>query len=500
MFGVNLPKIAASIGLAVCVSGCAVGPDFKPVAPPDTTTYSKEPLPSHTASANIAGGRSQRFVRDLDIPAEWWTLFRSRKLNALIERSLKSNPTLEAALGALRQAQENVHAQEGKFFPLVQGNFNPTRQQVPNTLTSPLSSGASIFDIVTTQVIVSYTFDVWGQNRRAVESLRAQADSQRFLLEAARLTLTSNVALAAIQEASLREQIAATRELISVTTKILTTLRRQLSAGYANRIDVAVQEAQLAQTEATLPPLQKQLALQRDLLAALAGRYPSEEPPEKFMLSAFQLPRDLPVSLPSKLVEQRPDVRSSEDLMHAASAQIGVAVASMLPNFTVNGTAGVTAPALANLANYLSPANEFFFLAGNATQTVFDGFTLLHQKRAAEAAFDQAAAQYRVTVISSLQNVADTLRALQGDANSLKAAAEFERAAKISFDLVRQQFETGYANIILLLNAQQTYLQARIAVIQARANRLADTVALFQALGGGWWNREEVLADAKSAN
>jgi outer membrane protein TolC len=186
--------------------------------------------------------------------------------------------------------------------------------------------------------------------------------------------------------------------------------------------------------------------------------------------------------------------------MHAASAQVGVAVANMLPNFTVNGNAGVTAPALANLANYLSPANEFFFLAGNATQTVFDGFTLLHQKRAAEAAFDQAAAQYRVTVISSLQNVADTLRALQGDANSLKAAAEFERAAKISFDLVRQQFETGYANIILLLNAQQTYLQARIAVIQARANRLADTVALFQALGGGWWNREKVLADVRNEN
>jgi outer membrane protein TolC len=192
MFGGRISAVAGSLLLNLFLLGCAVGPDFKPVAPPDTTTYSKEPLPSHTASANIAGGRSQRFVRDLDIPAEWWTLFRSRKLNALIERSLKSNPTLEAALGALRQAQENVHVQEGKFFPLVQGNFNPTRQQVPNTLTSPLSSGASIFDIVTTQVIVSYTFDVWGQNRRAVESLRAQADSQRFLLEAARLTLTSN--------------------------------------------------------------------------------------------------------------------------------------------------------------------------------------------------------------------------------------------------------------------------------------------------------------------
>jgi len=484
--------VVALLTAAALLSSCAVGPDFKSAAAPDVDRYTKDPLPTRTTSASTAGGQAQRFVKDMDIPAQWWTLFRSPKLNALIERSLKANPNVEAALAALRVAQENVRAQEGKFFPLVQGNFNPTRQQTPNALTSPLTSGATVFNVVTTQVIVSYTIDVWGQNRRAVEALQAQADSQRFTVEAAYLTLTSNVVLAAIQEASLREQIAATHELIRINSKMLGILRRQFSAGYSNRIDVAAQEAQLAQTAATLPPLQKQLAQQRNLLAALAGRFPSEEPPEKFMLSGFHLPRDLPVSLPSKLVGQRPDVRAAEDSVHSASAQVGVAVANMLPNFSISANGGYTSTALANLADYISPTNRFFTLAGNVTQPVFDGFTLLHQKRAAEAAFDQAAAQYRATVIGSFQNVADTLRALQADANALTAASAFERAAKVRLDLVTQQFDIGYANILLLLNAQQTYLQARIALIQARANRLSDTVALFQALGGGWWNRADV--------
>ena len=490
----STPRVSTVVTLltaAALLSSCAVGPDFKPAAAPDVDRYTKDPLPTRTTSANTADGQMQRFVTDMDIPAQWWTLFRSPRLNALIERTLKANPTVEAALAALRVAQQNVLAQEGKFFPLVQGNFNPVRQQIPNALSSPLASGATVFNVVTTQVVVSYTLDVWGQNRRAVESLQAQADSQQFLVEAAHLTLTSNVALAAIQEASLREQIAATHELIGINSKMLGILRRQFSAGYSNRIDVAAQEAQLAQTVATLPPLQKQLAQQRDLLTALAGRYPSEEVPEKFMLSIFRLPRDLPVSLPSKLVEQRPDVRSAEELVHSASAQIGVAVANMLPNFTINANGGYTATALANIASYASPANQFFTLAGNVTQPIFDGFTLLHQKRAAEAAFDQAAAQYRATVIGAFQNVADTLQALQADANALKAASAFERAAKVSLDLVTQQFQSGYANVLLMLNAQQNYLQARLTVIQARANRLADTVALFQALGGGWWNRPE---------
>jgi NodT family efflux transporter outer membrane factor (OMF) lipoprotein len=487
----RFPAIAVSLAAATLVAGCAVGPDFHPPDAPTVDRYSREAMARRTTSVDVAGGASQKLVRDMDIPGKWWELFRSRGLNALIERSLKANPSLDAAIAALRQADENVHAQEGKYFPLIQANYTPMRQQVPQDLSTPLSSGATpvIFNLHTAQVLVSYTLDVWGLNRRTVESLRAMEDSQRFQVEAAYLTLTSNVVAAAIQEASLREQITATQKLIEINSTMLTLMKRQLETGYENQIDVAAQEAQLAQVKATLPPLQKQLAQQRDLLTALAGRFPSEEIPEKFELASLHLPRDLPVSLPSKLIEQRPDVRSSQELLHSASASVGVAVANMLPNLTVSANWGYSATALPNL---IAPGNQFWTLAGSATQPIFDGFTLLHEKRAAEDAYDQAAATYRGTVIGALQNVADTLRALTADADALKATVEWEHAAKVSLDLTRQQMQTGYINFLLLLVAEQAYQQAVIAVVQARAARLADTVALFQALGGGWWNRQDI--------
>jgi NodT family efflux transporter outer membrane factor (OMF) lipoprotein len=337
-------------------------------------------------------------------------------------------------------------------------------------------------------VQVSYTFDVWGLNRRTVESLRALADNQRFQVEAAYLTLASNVALAAINEASLRGQIEATKQMITINTKMLDILRKQLQTGYASRNDVALQEAALAQVEATLPPLNKALQQNRDLLSALAGAYASNEPRETFKLADLQLPIDLPVSVPSKLIEQRPDVRAGQEQLHSASALVGVAVANMLPEFTISGNAGYVNTVIAGL---ISPANAFWTIGGNATQTLFDGGILLHTLRGTQATYDAAAWSYRSTVVGAVQNVADSLRAVQNDADALKAARDFERAAKISFDLAQQQMQTGYANILVLLTAQQTYLQAIIQVVQARAARLSDTVALYQALGGGWWNRVE---------
>jgi NodT family efflux transporter outer membrane factor (OMF) lipoprotein len=396
-------------------------------------------------------------------------------------------------MSALRAAKEVVHAQQAKYFPAAQANFNPTRQQIsgatPGFAPVPVpANGPFAFDVYTAQVLVSYSMDIWGLNRRTVESQQALADAQRFTVEAAYLTLTSNVVVAAIQEASFRGQIDATRQLIAINTKMLGILRQQLNAGFVNRIDVAAQEAALAQVEATLPPLQKQLAVTRDLLTALLGRYPSEEPYQTFTLASLQLPQDLPVSLPSQLIEQRPDVRLAQEQMHSASALVGVATANMLPNFTINANGGYTALTLASL---LHPFNAFWLLSGNATQTIFDAGSLLHLRREAEATYDQTGWAYRSVLIGALQNVADSLRALQYDAAGLKAARDFERAAKISLDLSRQQMETGQANVLFLLLAQQTYLQASIAVVQARANRLSDTAALFQALGGGWWNRVE---------
>jgi NodT family efflux transporter outer membrane factor (OMF) lipoprotein len=480
--------VATAFVVALLAAGCAVGPDFHTPATPEVGRYTREPLASRTSSTDIKFGQSQHFVNGRDIPAEWWRLFRSPALNSLVIKSLEANPNLQSTIAALRAAKENVYAQQGKYFPVVQANFNPTRQQQAGVIAPTLNSGSSIFNLYTAQVAVTYTFDIWGQNRRAVESLQAAADSQRFQVEAAYLTLVSNVVVAAINEASLRAQIDATNKLIDINSKMLDILRKQFTEGYANRIDVAAQEAALAQVRATLPPLRKALAQQRDLLAALAGRYPSQEPSETFKLADLHMPTDLPVSLPAQLVEQRPDVRAAEELLHAASAQVGVAIANMLPNLTITGNRGYTA---SDLASLFSGPSIFWMVAGNATQTVFDGFTLLHTERATQAAYEQAAWTYRSTMIGAFQNVADSLRAIQNDADAVKAASDFEKAAKVSLDLAQQQMQTGYANVLFLLNAQVTYEQAVIQLVQAQANRVSDTAALLQALGGGWWNRIE---------
>jgi NodT family efflux transporter outer membrane factor (OMF) lipoprotein len=417
-------------------------------------------------------------------------LFRSPRLNALILRALQNNPNLQSALANLRAAKEAVYAQEGKFFPLAQANFNPTRQRTSAVLSPVLSTPASVFNLVTAQVLVSYTFDVWGLNRRTVESLEALADLQRFQAEAAYLSLTANLVVAVITEASLRGQIEATEQIIALNEKMLETIRRQFETGFANRNDFALQEAAVAQAKATLPPLRKALAQVRDLIAALAGSFPTEGPRETFTLAELRLPTVLPVSLPAQLIEQRPDVRAADEQLHSASAQIGVATANLLPSFTINANGGYINTGLPHL---LAPQNLFWILAGNATQTVFDGGTLLHQLQGAKDTYQAAAWTYAGTVVGAVQNVADSLRALQNDADALKAARDFQRAAKVSLDLAQQQMQTGNANILLLLTAEQSYLQATIQVVQARAARLADTAALFQALGGGWWNREDLL-------
>jgi NodT family efflux transporter outer membrane factor (OMF) lipoprotein len=479
---------AAGVVAATLLASCAVGPDFHVPAAPDTGRYTKEPLQPHTSSTDAPTGKSQHFINGRDIPQEWWALFKSRPLNALIERAITNNPNLQSAMSTLRAAKEAVYAQQGKYFPLVQANFNPTRQLTAPSLSPILNSGQNPFNLFTAQLQVSYTFDVWGLNRRTVESLQALADNQRFQVEAAYLMLAGNVAIAAINEASLRGQIEATHKLIDINGKMLGILRRQLEAGFTDRLVVAAQEAALAQVEATLPPLRKALQLNRDLLTALVGAYAGQEPHEKFTLADLQLPSDLPVSLPSQLIEQRPDVRAAEEQLHAASAEIGVATANMLPNFSINGNAGYINTILVGL---LSPANAFWLIAGNATQTIFDAGTLWHELRGTQATYDAAAWSYRGAVVTAVQNVADSLRAIENDADALKAARDFERAAKVSLDLATQQLHFGLADELFLLTAQQTYLQAILQVVLARAARLSDTAALFQALGGGWWNRVE---------
>ena len=484
------------LGVGVALTGCAVGPDFERPAAPDVEGYTPSPLLTKTASAGVTGGEEQRLVQGLDIPGQWWTLFHSSALNTLIDEALKNNPTLPAAEAALRQAWENVYAGEGAFFPTAVVGYSPSRNKTATGVVfTSASSGKPWFTLHTAQVVVTYAPDVFGATRREVESLGATAEFQRFQVEAAYLTLTSNVVAAAVQEASLRGQIAATEEIIKIETQALGILNKQFEFGQVAGADVAAVEATLAQAQATLPPLQKQLAVERDLLTALIGRFPSHEPAEKFDLASLQLPQDLPVSLPSKLVEQRPDVGAAEEQLHAASVAIGVAIAAQLPQFTLTGNAGTVANRISQL--FITPGTAFWTLAGNVAQTVFDAGTLLHKERAAVAAFDQAAAMYRSTVISAFQNVADALHAVQSDAETLKAAFAAERAAFKSLEIARRQLQLGAISYLGLLTAENTYNTALLALVQAQAARYADTAALFQALGGGWWNREDVAAPKK---
>jgi NodT family efflux transporter outer membrane factor (OMF) lipoprotein len=306
--------------------------------------------------------------------------------------------------------------------------------------------------------------------------------------------LTANLAAGAFLEASLRGQIDATQETIKVESDLLAILRKQYDLGQVSMADVAAQEAALAQAKLLLPPLQKQLAQQRDALAALAGGFPGDDLAAKFQLEDMKLPQNLPVTLPSKLVEQRPDVRAAEETMHSASAQIGVAVAARIPQLTLTANVGNSAAALGNM---FTPGTNFWTLAGGITAPIFTGGTLFHKQKAAEAGFEQAAAQYKNTVIAALQNVADALHAVQSDADGLAAATASEQAAGTSLAIVRKQLELGQVAYLALLNAEQSYQQAKLALVQAQAARLSDTAGLFQALGGGWWNHPatEVVAE-----
>lgn len=481
----QLPQTGLATVALSLLAGCAVGPDFTRPAPPKARDYGNTALTT-TAVSDVPGGEAQRLVPGADIPGEWWTLFHSAALNELIDRALKANPDVQAAQAALRAAREQVLAQRGAFWPSVDAGAAASRQKTSEQLSPTPSSGALYFSLYTAQLNISYVPDVFGLNRRTIESLNAHAEETRFTLLATQLTLTSNLALAAVQEGSLRAQIAATRELITINTDTLEVMRNQFAAGYASRLDVAAQESQLAQVQASLAPLLKQLAQQRHVLTALAGALPDNEIPESFQLSQMQLPQELPLSLPSKLVEQRPDVRQAEENLHAASAQIGVAVANRLPNITLTGNVGSSAVGPSQI---FAGGTDLWGLGGAVTQPIFHGGTLLHQEAAARAAYDQATQSYRSTVLSALQNVADTLTALTQDAEALKAAAAAERSAAVTLELTRKQQQEGYANYLALLSAEQAYQQSLLALAQARANRYADTVALFQALGGGWWNR-----------
>jgi len=463
--------------LPLAMTGCAVGPDFVRPAAPAAERFTAVPLQA---------GAGQQLLAGEELPERWWTLFGSDSLNALVDAALAANPDLQAAEAGLRSAREAAAAQRGAFAPAVDLHLQPSRQKTAAPVASNAASGASLYSLHTAGLNISYVPDVFGATRRAVEAADAQAEVARFQRDAARLTLASNLVLAAITEASLRAQLESSAALVASARQQLDAVRAQQRAGQLGAADVAAQEALLAQAEASLPPLEKQLAQQRNLLSVLAGRLPADGVTQQLTFAGLRLPGRLPLGLPARLVEQRPDIRAAEAQLHAACAQVGVAQAARLPDITLTGSLGSTALTTGTL---FSAGTSFWSIGADLVTPLFHGGELRHHQRAAEASYDQAAAQYRSVVLTAFQNVADTLHAIEADGRSLQLAMAAEHAAGRSLAIAQRQWRAGAVGHPAVLQAEQAYRQAALARIQSQAARYADTVALFQALGGGW--REE---------
>lgn len=491
-------RVAASLPaltLLAALGACSVGPDFRPPDPPSAATYLVDPQNPDLVAAGIPGGEAQKIVESLDIPGQWWGVFQSPQLNNLIERALVANPDIKATAASLKIAQLNARAQRATLFPTIGLALGASQNQVAPILQSPLTSQNSIFGLFTAGLTLTYALDIWGGNRRQIESLESLAEQQCFQLEGAYLSLASNVVAAAILEASLRAQVEATRRIIAAQRETLGILQRVSGLGAIPGADVATQQAALAQAETTLPPLEKALAQQRNLLANLTGRTTNDPVAERFTLSDLKLPAELPLSLPSRMVEQRPDVRAAEANLHSAGALVGVAISNQLPQITLSvgvGTTGIGTDAL------FGPTQTSTNVGGSLLQTIIDGGALAAKKQAALAGLEQAEAQYRSSVLNAFRNVADTLNALEYDAITLKAAVEAERAAASSLAIARRRLELGDTTYVFVLIAELTYQQTQITRIQAQAARLTNTAALFQALGGGWWNRDGADTGARS--
>ncbi len=469
--------------MALGLAGCTVGPDFHAPAPPTVIGFLPQPLANHGSESPDRTGVAQRFIPGASVDRRWWSVFGSAKLDALEDEALKRNNDVAAAEAVLRQARELYLAQRGTLLPNVQLAANASRVRNAAVLASPLSSNAEIYSLYDAQFNVGYVLDVFGGQRRQLETLAAQTENQQFALEAVYLTLSANVANTAIQIASLNDQRAAVRQNVAANRRLLEFTRQMQARGESSTTDVAAAEAALAQAEQAAPPLEKQIGQLQDLMAVYLGHPMADSPPAGFTLSDFRLPKELPISLPVDLVRQRPDIRAAEANLHAASAQVGVAIAARLPSITLTGALGGTSNALGTL---FSGDNVLWSVGAGVGQTLFDGGSARHRQRAAEAGLDQAKAQYRGVVLAALQNTADVLQSIDKDADALILADRAATAAERSASLSRSLFAHGQIGVIASLNADAAAAQAQSALIQARAARFTDTIGLYQALGGGW--------------
>jgi NodT family efflux transporter outer membrane factor (OMF) lipoprotein len=474
--------------LAAGLAGCTVGPDFHAPAAPGSTRFTEAPVPAKTVSAATPGGGAQSLTPDRDIPGEWWSLFHSPEITALVTQALKANPDVAAAQATLREAKETTRAEQGALLPQVSGAVQSERA-TESLAGFGLGNQSVTYSIDSGALNVSYTLDAFGGIRRQVEQLRAQAEYQRFQLEATDLTLAANVVDAAITEASFRAQIDTTQAIIRADTDALDLVRRRFELGGVSQVDVLQQQSLLDAEVATLPGLRKQLQQTRNALSVYLGGHPDLYAMPTLDLDRLTLPADLPVSLPSKLVEQRPDIRAYGALLHSATAAVGVATANMLPQIALTGSYGRESGTASDL---FTPTGIVWTIAASLTQPIFEGGTLTARKKAAQAALEVAAAQYSSTVNTAFQNVANALVAIERDAETLQAALAAQRTSAASLAVARSQYEAGAGTYLNVLTAEQSDFSARLNLVIARSARFTDTVALFQALGGGWWHRSDV--------
>jgi len=474
--------LGAVLAVALVMSGCAVGPDFKTPAGPAAQGYSAQPVPRETASAPIAGGEVQHLA-DANVPADWWHLFQSPALDALVDEALRASPSVAQAEARLRQAQAEAEAQFGYAMPSVDGSVSAVRQQINPEAFGFNTPKPGPFTLYSASLSVSYALDLFGGVRRALEASRAQVDTQRYELEAARLSLAGNVVTTVVRIAALDAQIATTQRLAAEQRRQLDITERRLSLGGVAQVDAFSQRTLVAQTDATLPPLLQQAAQQRHRLSVLLGREPGAGLPTLPALDALRLPDPLPVSLPSTLAQRRPDIRAAEAMWHEASANVGVATANLFPRITLSAGLGSETTSFRNL---FGAGSSIWNLGAGLTQPIFHGGTLRAKKREAEAAYDAAGAAYKQAVLQGLQEVADALHAVHNDAQTLQARALATDQAQQTLRAAEARHASGGISTLALLDAQRQVDQATLQQVQSRADRLLDSAVLMQALGGGW--------------
>jgi NodT family efflux transporter outer membrane factor (OMF) lipoprotein len=472
--------LAWQLAAAAALAGCAVGPDFVAPAPPAEAGYTRKPVPTTLAPAD---GVAQEFKPGAALRADWWKLFQSDALDAAVQLAFEHNASLQAATATLRESQQNLRAGQGIFYPHLDAAATAERAR-----DEPLLQGSSepgtVFNVVTLSGTISYPVDVFGAERRTVEGLQAQVDNQRHALQAAYLALSANVVNTSIARAAYQAQIRATEQLIELENEQLASIEAQVRAGTSAYANLLTQRSLISTNQASLAQLRQKISLADHLLAALQGVAPAEAVLPEIDLATLALPTELPLSLPSELVRQRPDILSAEALLHAASANVGVATAALYPSFGIDASFGTAGSSAASLF----AGGRYWSVVPSVTAPLFHGGTLRAQRQAAIDAYDAQEADYRQTVWSAFEQVADALRALQHDAEALQAFADAQRSAGEALALLQINYRAGMVAFIDVMTADVQYHAATISYLQAVAQRQQDTVALFAALGGGWWN------------